>query len=352
MKKWDIYVAGDINIDLMVPGVDKLPPMGTEMIVDSMPAFVGGGAALFAMGTAKLGMKTVFKGSVGLDFYGTFIREKLKITGVDDSLLADKDGATGISLSFTGNMDRCFITYPGTNAGINSDMIDLDDVCHARHIHLTGYEGASNHEVYKRTLSRLRTIPDLTISMDVGWDPTGLWSECIFELFPLIDVMLMNEEECLHYTRCENALEGVRRIGECTGTASSNCSAYAEAIPVNGSEHTGISPEHPSVHSGILPEHPSVHSGIAVVKLGKRGSIAYSHGRTESAAPYPVQAVDPTGAGDSFNAGFITGFLMNKSLQECLRMGNICGAMSVTAMGGNTGFPTMAELKKMESELQ
>ena len=312
MKKWDIYAAGDINIDLMVPGVEKLPPMGTEMTVDSMPAFVGGGAALFAMGTAKLGMRTVFMGNVGRDFYGTFIRENLKKTGLDDSLLHTREGSTGITLSFTGQTDRCFITYPGTNAGINPDMINIDDVRQARHIHLTGYEGASNHDVYKRTLTRLRAIPDLTISMDVGWDPTGEWPENIFELFPMIDVMLMNEEECLHYTRCKTVQEGITLIGQ---------------------------------HTGVTAAQTDRPAGIAVVKLGKRGSIAYSQGRTENAAPYPVQAVDSTGAGDSFNAGFITGYLLGKALQECLRMGNVCGALSVTAFGGNTAFPTMAELE-------
>ena len=300
MKKWDIYVMGDINIDLMVPGVEKLPPMGTEMVIDAMPAFVGGGAALFAMGTAKLGMKTVFQGKIGRDLYGAFIRENLRKTGVDDCLLLGEASPTGISICFTGPADRCFVTFPGTNEGIDPGRMDLEKVRLARHVHLTGYQGAADHEAYRHTLTQLRAIPRLTISMDVGWDPSGLWPECIYELFPLVDVMLMNEEECLHYTRCGTAAEGVRRIGE--------------------------------------------HTGTAVVKLGAQGSIACRQGKVLTAGPYPVRAVDPTGAGDSFNAGFITGFLQGQSLQACLRMGNACGAMSVTAMGGNTAFPTKGQL--------
>ena len=306
MKKWDIYVIGDINIDQFVPGVDKLPPMGTEQMVDAMPAFVGGGAALFALGTAKLGMKTVFQGRIGRDFYGTFIRDTLRKTGGDDRLLQDTDEPTGITLSFTGREDRCFITFPGANAGMNLEVMNLEEAARARHVHLTGYQSDQNHEEYKQALTRLRTLKDVTISMDIGWDPTGLWSERIFELLPMLDIMLMNEEECLHYTRCDTAEDGAERIGRLSKTA--------------------------------------------VVKLGRRGSLAWRDGKAEAAAPFPVRAVDPTGAGDSFNAGFITGFLLGKPLQTCLRMGNACGAMSVTALGGNTAFPAKAELEELLHE--
>ena len=77
----------------------------------------------------------------------------------------------------------------------------------------------------------------------------------------------------------------------------------------------------------------------------KKGSIAVKDGRLYQAAPYIVEAVDTTGAGDSFNAGFVYGFLRGKSMEECLKCGNGCGALSVTALGGNTGFPTEEKLE-------
>lgn len=56
--------------------------------------------------------------------------------------------------------------------------------------------------------------------------------------------------------------------------------------------------------------------------------------------------MDTTGAGDSFNAGFVYGFLTEKGLEECLACGNACGALNVTAYGGNTGFPDKEGLKE------
>lgn len=83
---------------------------------------------------------------------------------------------------------------------------------------------------------------------------------------------------------------------------------------------------------------------MAVIKLGKSGSIGAKDGEVFLSRPYLVKAVDTTGAGDSFNAGFVYGFLKDEDMEQCLRIANACGAMSVTAYGGNTAFPSNEEL--------
>ena len=295
MKEWDVYVCGDINVDLVVPGVEKLPEMGTEAFVPRMETFVGGGAALFALGTGKLGLRTVFQGSVGGDLYGHFIRETLKRCGVDDRLLEVRENTgTGISISFTGTRDRCFLTYPGTNGELDMGRINLEMVKKARHTHMTGYTDR-NHEAYLKVLRAIRDMGDVTVSLDLGWDESGNWYPRLPQLLPLVDILLMNETECLHTFRCEKAEDGARKAAE--------------------------------------------DAGLAVVKTGSRGSLAVKHGQVETARPFPVIAVDTTGAGDSFNAGFISAWLRNMPLQACLERGNACGALSVTALGGNTAFP-------------
>lgn len=301
-KRWDVFVYGDVNIDLVAPGVDALPAPGAEADVPAMETFVGGGAALFALGAAKLGLRTAFQGGVGRDMYGEYIREQLRRLGVDDSLLADRDDArTGISISFTGEKDRCFLTYRGTNAGLSPLKIDFDAVKDARHIHVTGYEGATNHAEYREALGKLRALGGVSVSFDVGWDMTGVWHEGLFELLPMIDVLFMNETECLHYTRCADVEAGARRLAE--------------------------------------------GGGVAVVKLGKAGALAVRGSARCFAPAYAVEAVDTTGAGDAFNAGFVSGYLEGLPVAECLRRGNACGALSVTRLGGNTGFPTREELE-------
>jgi len=302
-KKWDVYVYGDVNIDLVVPGVESLPAPGSEEDVPVMETFVGGGAALFTLGLAKLGLTPVFQGSIGKDMYGEYIRSLFKELGVDDSLLLDSDSKkTGISISFTTEKDRCFLTYRGTNEGLSLKYMDLNQLPGAKHVHVTGYEGATNHAEYLDMLTKIHALGDVTVSFDVGWDMTGVWYEGIFDLLPMIDVLFMNETECQHYTRCDDIEEGARKLAE--------------------------------------------KAGMAVIKLGKTGAMAVRDGERFFAPAYNVQAVDTTGAGDSFNAGFVYGFLQGLPMEECLKCGNGCGALSVTKLGGNTGFPFRAELEK------
>ena len=295
-KKWDVYVYGDVNIDLVVPGVESLPPFGSEVDVPVMETFVGGGAALFALGLAKLGLTPVFQGSIGKDMYGAYIRGLFRELGVDDSLLLDSDTQkTGISISFTTQKDRCFLTYRGTNEGLSLKYMDLSKVSYAKHVHVTGYAGRSNHEEYLDVLKKIHEMGDVTVSFDVGWDTTEEWYEGIFDLLPMIDVLFMNETECQHYTRCEDIEAGARRLAE--------------------------------------------KAGMAVIKLGKKGALAVKDGEVFAAPTYKVNVVDTTGAGDSFNAGFVYGFVSGLPVGECLKRGNGCGSLSATMLGGNTGFP-------------
>lgn len=300
-KKWDVYVYGDINIDLVIPAVEKFPEPGQEDEIDTIETFVGGGAALFAMGIGKLGLRPVFQGEAGGDFYGELIKRTLIKRNVDCSLLTvNPMSKTGISLCFTNERDRAFLTYRGTNEEINIEHIDLEKVRQASHIHMTGYIGSKRHESYLKMLKRIKHETEVSVSFDLGWDSTGEWTDKLYELLPFIDVMFMNGTEALHYSR-------------------------------------------KSVHENAARDFAKA-CGLVVVKLGSAGSFAVKDGVMYKAPAYTVKAVDTTGAGDSFNAGFIYGYLKGKPIEECLKWGNGCGALCVTALGGNTAFPTEAEL--------
>lgn len=303
MKKWDVFVYGDCNVDLIIRGVRELPRPGSEKEIGGIGTYPGGGAALFTMGTGKLGLRTVLQSAVGEDFYGGFVLEKLKEAGADCSLMTRlKEERTGISLSFTDHRDRSFLTDKGANRLLCPDRLDLEALKQAGHIHLTGYQGAKNHREYLTALKKIRKLSGMTVSFDVGWDDSEEWSQEIYELFPYLDVVFMNETEALHYSRKRSPWEA------------------AEDIAGTG--------------------------GMAVVKLGSQGSLAVSGGELLMAPSYRVEAVDSTGAGDSFNAGFIYGYLKGCTLNQCLTYGNACGAMSVCMAGGNTGFPNKGELER------
>lgn len=306
-KRWDAFIYGDVNVDIIIPGVEKFPKPGQEELADRMDTCVGGGAAIFALGLGKLGLTPVFQGSIGKDCYGAFIRKEFQKGNVDDSLLrVSRKNKTGISLSFSNETDRSFLTYRGTNGEINLEEIDRNQVGQARHIHMTGYEGWKNHREYLKLLKSVKKLEDVTVSFDVGWDASGQWYEGLYELFPQIDILFMNETEAIHYGRKGTAREAI-----------GDFAAYGK---------------------------------IAVAKLGKKGSLACFGGKFYQAPSYKVKAVDTTGAGDSFNAGFMYGYLKGKSLGECLDIGNACGALSVTAYGGYTAFPTEKRLYEFMKE--
>lgn len=307
MKKWDVFVFGDINIDLLVPDVNRLPPAGEEWEVPVMETAPGGGAALFALGLARLGMRPVFLGNVGDDLYGTYLEHYMEKTGVDISLLKKCTGTkTGISISFTDHRERSFLTFRGDCRVPDIREVAMEQVAQARHIHLTGYAESVNHDAYLAFLQKLRSKTDVTISFDTGWDSTGEWSQRIYELFPYLDVLLMNETESLHYSRKATAWEAALDF------ASGGC--------------------------------------MAVIKLGKKGSLCCRNGQVWSREGFSVTAVDTTGAGDSFNAGFVYGFLKGEEPENALCLGNGCGALSCTGLGGNTMFPTLEQLRTFIKE--
>jgi len=83
-----------------------------------------------------------------------------------------------------------------------------------------------------------------------------------------------------------------------------------------------------------------------VVKRGASGAVAMRDGRRVSAPAVPVTVIDPIGAGDSFDAGFLHQFLRGADLTTCLAYGNLCGAFSATACGGTEAFRDTARTQE------
>ena len=301
-KDWDILCAGDVNIDLIVPDFQGLPSPGEEAIVSDMTLCLGGGAALTAAGAGKLGMRTALYASSGDDPFGKSLRELLEHVGVDCSLMDYTPGTrTGITISLTDAADRRFLTYRGSGGNFSPDRLPPEYARRARHIHLTGYS-SETHSVYMEMIRHLREEDHtLTFSLDPGWDATGNWSERIFEIAAELDVLFCNETEVLHYTGEISVEQAAQKL---------------------------------AAHSG----------NIAVVKCGGRGALACQGKEVAFVPAKEVRVVDTTGAGDSFNSGFLYGMLSGASLKRCLAYGVFCGTATVQDYGGNTVFPSEEEL--------
>ncbi|MCD9023563.1 carbohydrate kinase family protein [Cohnella silvisoli] len=302
MKSYDAIVIGDVNIDLVVAGCNELPGPGQEVHVHNMTLHVGGGAALFSMALAKLGMKVAFNGSLGGDGFGQFVRDQFILSGIDTSFIKTSNlNNTGISIAINPEKDRSFITYLGSNAELNLQQLDMNSVVLGRHVHLTGYRGSKNHKEYVEMARKLKAL-GLTTSLDVGWDETGEWYAGVIELMKEVDIFFMNEVEVQHYTRRIPIEESIREL--------------------------------------------SRHSPHFVLKLGSAGAVATVDGVTMYRSGFEVPVVDTTGAGDSFNAGYIYGFLSGQPTEQCLLFANACGAMSITQFGGSAGTPDRTALER------
>lgn len=305
MKKYDAIVIGDANIDLVVAGMSELPEPGQEIFVRNMSIHVGGGAALFSMALAKLGLRLAFNGILGADEFGQYVREHFNSCGIDTTYIQNSSLGTGISIAINPEKDRSFISYLGSNAELSLKQLQLSSVAMANHVHLTGYRGRRNHAEFMATVRQIKAL-GATTSIDVGWDETGEWFSGIFELMNAVDVFFMNEAEASHYT----GLESMQQIVQ-------QCAQHTDHI---------------------------------VIKLGAAGAVAAIDGKIKFRSGFQVPVVDTTGAGDSFNAGYIYGFLTGQPTEQCLLYGNACGAMSVSKAGGSTGTPDRMALERFISE--
>jgi sugar/nucleoside kinase (ribokinase family) len=299
-KPFDLIVVGEINPDLILRG-DVTPAFGqVEQLVDDATLTIGSSSAIFACGAARLGLRVAFAGKIGDDVFGQFMREQLAARGVDvTGIVVDPALRTGLSVILSRGADRAILTYSGSIAALRYQEIDLRLLDRARHLHLGAYFmlDALRPDVPK--LFAAARARGLTISLDTNYDPSERWDGGLAEALVAADVFLPNETE-------------LRAIG---GAADTNVAIerLGQRVPTIGA------------------------------KLGAKGGAAWQHGQTVYADAPPIDVVDTTGAGDSFDAGFVYGYLNGWELDRTLRLACACGSLSTRAAGGTAAQPTLAE---------
>ncbi len=302
MSDIDILVLGDANPDLVLSGGDVVPAFGqAERLVDEARLVVGGSGAIFACGAAKLGLRVAFAGVVGDDMFGRFMCDRLQEHGIDTSAVAVlPERSTGVTVVLSGRDDRAMLTFAGTIGDLRRSMIGADVLSRTRHIHVSSYFLQRALAPELPALFKEARDGEATTSLDPNWDPSGQWDNGLMALLPEVDVFLPNEVEALSMARISVVEDAIVRLRS----------------------------------SG---------AGTVVVKTAGQGAVAAQAGDAVSVAGIPTQVVDSTGAGDSFDAGFLAGFLGGQPLRRCLEIGNACGALSTRGIGGVSTQPTMVE---------
>lgn len=289
MKRFDVLAIGDLNIDLIL-GVDSLPEFGREVLAHSFTQHAGGVAANFATYCVRLGLNVALVARVGRDRYGEFLIEHMRHIGVSTEYIVHDDTlATGVTVSLSGPTDRAFVTHLGTIDSLTGADVPDDLLAQARLVHVGSYYMQSKlRPDLPGVLQRAQAAGALT-SLDTGYDPYERWSDGLSAVFPHLDLFLPNEVEATAITGEADALVAGRSLA-----------ARGPAV---------------------------------ALKLGGTGSWLFDHGAELHTAPFAVEVVDTTCCGDSFDAGFVGAWLMDKTPQERLLWGNACGALVASGAG-------------------
>lgn len=302
--KFDLAVIGELNVDLLLYGDDVVPNFGqAEKLVDDAVLTVGSSSAIFAHQAARLGLRVVYVGKVGPDVFGEFMVDRLARAGVETStVIVDPGVKTGITVHLIRGTDRAMLTHAGSIADLRPEEVDEAILRDTRHVHLGSYFLQQGIQPGLPDIFSHAQEAGATTSLDPGWDPEEGWDSGLREVLAHTDVFLPNEQELLALaskTVLEDALESYENI-------------------------------------------PTV-----AVKRGDAGVVGRANGSVVTCSAPRVDAVDTTGAGDSFDAGFLFGLLNGYDLERALEIGCLCGALSTEKAGGVNAQPDLESLRPL-----
>jgi sugar/nucleoside kinase (ribokinase family) len=284
-----------LNLDLILYGLPEQLAPERELLAREMMLTLGSSSAIVAHNLAALGSRVGFVSRIGDDQMGRIALDRLSAAGVDVSKVQKiaTPAKTGLTVILQRDKWRNILTYPGTIFDLRPQDLDLEYLASAKHFHLSSFYLHRGLRAYIPELFRQLKSRGMTISLDPNDDPDDRW-DGLDEVFPYVDVLLPNGREAKRMAGTDDLQEAIAQL--------------ASKVP------------------------------LLVVKLGAEGATA-SRGAEQLKSPaLSVTVVDPVGAGDSFDAGFLHEFVRGSDLASCLASGNRAGAFSTTAPGGTEAF--------------
>ena len=184
---------------------------------------------------------------------------------------------------------------------LSASQVPARSIAQARHVHVGSVFLLDALRPDLPELLRTARAGGATTSVDCNGDPRGTWDGGLRATLAETDVFLPNAVEATAITGIDDVAEAARAL-------------------------VALGPR------------------VVAVKLGEEGAmVATAAGELIRVPAWPVRPLDTTGAGDSFDAGFLTGWLGGWSLLDCLSLGAVCGALSTLGIGGTATQPTMDE---------
>ena len=298
----EVIGFGALNVDKLY-SVENIAGKDEESFIKSKTDTPGGSAANTIIGLSRLGCSTSIIGKIAEDEDGDLIEYNLAVNGVySNNLIYSETGSTGKCLGFVdSNGERCLYIDPGVNDEIQIGEINPLNIMRCKIMHYTSFVGDS----FKTQIELLEKLSKDTI---LSFDPGMLYVQKGFdELKPILertDILLINEPELR--LLCNNNDASLKEL----------------AI---GFLDLGI--------------------GTVVVKQGSKGVFAMDNSNECFAEAYECDVVDTTGAGDSFNSGFLYSYLNGFDLEKSCQIGNWVASKSIEGFGMDK-FPSLKDLKE------
>jgi ribokinase len=300
-----VVTLGDINVDI-IASISCYPAPGGDGLAEWAEVHGGGSAANTATVLARFGVEVGIIGRVGKDALAEQALALLAEAGVDLSCVQrDDEVITGIMfIPVTPDGERTLFGYRGANFRLDPALLDEGYIAQADVFHLSGYALlAEPQRSAVRQAVEMAHQAGVAISLDAGLEAAAKATEEVKALLPLVDLIFPNQAEAEHLT------------------GSSDVKGAARALSGYGVRTVAL-------------------------KLGAQGCVVHCSARSPDRRPeifsvpaFAVEVQDTTGAGDSFDAGFILGRLWGLDARESALLANALGALAASAVGAGDALP-------------
>lgn len=293
-EPYDVFLVGTVFLDMIFTGMAGPPKPGTELWTSGLGSAPGGIANL-AVAMSRLGLKVGLAAAFGDDMFGAYLWRTLS-EQEQVCLCASKrvkGWPTPVTVSMAYAADRSMVTYGEPLPFAEREMVDHAPTCRACVVDLDAE--------LPDWIAAARASGTVVFG-DVGWDPSGEWSPALLERLGQVDVFVPNAVEAMAYAHASTVDEAVTTLAE--------------------------------------------HVPTVVVKGGRDGAYGFDRetGERVQEPAIPVDAIDPTGAGDVFDAGFVLATLSGWGLAQRVQFANLAAALSVRHFSGSLGAPCWHEV--------
>ena len=303
MTGGEILLLGDINIDTVLP-VSEFPVPGRDGLAPQISVELGGAVVNSAFVFNNLSQKTTLLGCIGKDVWAEKIKQELTHTTINQgSIRVKPDHSTGLTFVIvTPDGERTMFSHRGANTQLEPQDINENVFQKAELLHISGYallESPQKDAAWRAVeLAKKHNIP---VSLDTGLDPVVRNPDELRRLLPELSICITGPQE----------------IAVLFGD-----SVFDEAVKK-------------MVSLGI---------GLVAVKMGEKGCRVFNEKECVSYPSFSVDSVDTTGAGDSFTAGLIYGWIKELSLSASVILASALGALATTVYGAGSSLPTKQKL--------